>query len=143
MGVAVSYKEFDQNKFFTGRNTVIFCNKLIMNFNDFHVVSLGKELASSLIRYPECDRANIIISELDKILLRSKYERILIKDIDILFNPSYKLNVLKYFCNLGRKKIIIVFWNGKIKDDYIQYGEIGYRDYNKYLIKDYNAIFVK
>lgn len=143
MGEAISYKEFNQDKSLREKNTVIFCNKIIVNFDDYYIISLGKELASRLMRYPECKREKIVKTELDEILLNNKYERILIKDIDILFNPTYKLNVLKYLCNLGRKKIIIVLWNGKIKDDYIQYSQIDYKDYNKYLIKDYDAIFVK
>ena len=64
-------------------------------------------------------------------------------NIDILFNPDYKLDIIKYFVNLARTKQIIVQWCGIIENNYLMYSEQNYMDYVKYVIKDYNIACIK
>ena len=146
MGYEVKVREVDQIFNKNNNKAIIICTNYrnVENvFKDFNEISLGINLADKLIRYPRENRNHIILEELDNLLLKSKHKEIIVKDIDILFNPEYKFDVIKYFTNIARVKKIVVVWNGVITNEYLQYSENSYMDYKRYLIKNYDIICVK
>lgn len=146
MGIEVSIGELDEFiKIYTNR-PVIICDKhesIIQEYNTFNLISLGIELSDKLVRYKADERDDRVLDELDKILNKNTNKQLIIKDIDVLFNPNYKFDVLRYFCNLARIKQVIVLWNGDISNGILKYSESGYLDYKKYIIKNYDIICVK
>lgn len=146
MGIEVSIGELDEFiKIYTNR-PVIICDKheyIIQAYNTFDLISLGIELSDKLVRYKADERDDIVLDELDKILNKNTNKQLIIKDIDILFNPNYKFDVLRYFCNLARIKQVIVLWNGEVSNGILKYSESGYLDFKKYIIKNYDIICVK
>lgn len=146
MGSEVNIREVDKILGKDNNKAIILCTgyKQFENyFKDFNEISLGITLADRLMRYPIEKRSEILLRELDKLLLKSSHKDMLVKDIDILFNPEYKFDVLRYFTNLARVKNIVVVWSGIITNGYLQYSENGYLDYKRYLIKNYDIICVK
>lgn len=111
--------------------------------SEFEIISLGRVLSDKLIRYPKERRNSILIQEMDNILLNNNEIKLFIKDIDILFNPEYKLDVMRYFYGLSRVKKVVLEWNGILNNDYLQYAEVGYLDYKRYSINKYDIICVK
>ena len=146
MGYEVSVREIQKIFLENNHKTIILCTsyKNVENeLKGFYTISLGVLISDRLIRYPSEKRDEILLKEMDNLLLNCPNDKLLIKDIDILFNPEYKLDVLKYFANIARVKTVIVIWNGIIANGYLQYSENGYLDYKRYLIKNYDIICVK
>ena len=65
-----------------------------------------------------------------------------IKEFDVMFNPSYDLDVIKTLINLCRKKQFSVIWPGKYENGKLYYAEEGYKDYKVYNIEDYDITVV-
>ncbi|WP_270566900.1 BREX-3 system P-loop-containing protein BrxF [Clostridium beijerinckii] len=146
MGIEVSIGELDEFiKIYTDR-PVIICDKhesIIQEYNTFNLISLGIKLSDKLVRYKVDERDDRVLDELGKILNKNTNKQLIIKDVDILFNPNYKFDVLRYFCNLARIKQVIVLWNGEVSNGILKYSESGYLDFKKYIIKNYDIICVK
>lgn len=146
MGYVVGIREINEILIQQDNKVIILCTnyRSIQGiFKGFKIISLGVILSEKLLRYPIEIRNSILIQELDKLLLNTDENKLLIKDIDILFNPGYKIDVLKYFYSLAKVKKVVIQWNGIIKNDYLQYSEIGYLDYKRYSINKYDIICIK
>ena len=65
-----------------------------------------------------------------------------IKDIDVLFNPTYKTDVIKSLINVCRKKQFSVIWPGRYEDGKLYYAEEGYQDYKVYNIESYDITVI-
>ncbi len=146
MGYVIGVREFNELLIKDDNKVIILCGnyKSIKSaFIGFKIISLGAMLADKLIRYPIEIRNSILIKELDNILLNSNDNKLFIKNIDVLFNPDYKLDVLRYFYGLARAKKVVVEWNGRISNGYLQYSESDYLDYKRYSIDKYDIMCVK
>lgn len=146
MGIEVSIGELDEFIKIYTNSPIIICDKhesTIQAYNTFNLISLGIELSDKLVRYKADERDDRVLDELDTILNKNTNKQLIIKDIDILFNPNYKFDVLRYFCNLARIKQVIVLWNGEVSNGILKYSESGYLDFKKYIIKNYDIICVK
>lgn len=115
----------------------------IYNLKEIETVNLGLELSSALKEIQLDKRGNSVQKELDRILGNSNSSSLLVANIDILFNPSYKLNVLKYFINLARTKMVLVQWPGEMKGNVLQYSQINAADYVRYDLQDYGIACIK
>ena len=67
-------------------------------------------------------------------------ENPLIKDIDVMFNPTYAVDVLQVLINTYKRKQYSLIWPGTLKDECLIYAEEGYRDYKTYNISDYDIV---
>lgn len=65
-----------------------------------------------------------------------------IKDIDVLFNPAYKVDVMKMLSSAYKQKKFSLVWPGRYSDGKLIYSEEGYPDYRVYEIKDYDIMYV-
>ena len=65
-----------------------------------------------------------------------------IKDIDVLFNPAYIVDVMKMLSSAYKQKKFSLVWPGSYSDGKLIYSEEGYPDYRVYEIKDYDIICV-
>ena len=66
-----------------------------------------------------------------------------VRDIDVMFNPEYKIDVLKILISVRKRKKYYVIWPGRYEDGKLIYGEEGFPDYKVYNIADYDITFVK
>lgn len=115
-------------------------DKTMEIFHNYLNIQLGEQLSAKLIEYSMESRSYKVTYELDKIIRENENNNILINSINILFNPSYKLDVLKYVSNLARVKKVVVVWNGTYTKDKLIFSEPKYTDYREFNIKDYDII---
>lgn len=115
----------------------------IYKFEEITTVDLGLELSSILKEISIDKRYESVQKGLDKIFIDMNSNNLMVLNVDILFNPSYKLNVLKYFIKLARTKKVLVQWPGEIKGNVLQYSKINYTDYVKYDLQDYEIACIK
>jgi hypothetical protein len=88
-------------------------------------------------------RKHCLLKTLNQIILTVDAPLLIIMNIDILFNPDYKLNIIKYFMNIARNKMILVQSPGVLKGYVLQYSEVKYSDYVNYDLRDYEIAFIK
>jgi len=107
-------------------------------FSDFEEINIGESLAKELLEYSLDQRKKYVESSIEKIIAKKKSSKLLIKNIELIFNPNYKIDILKLFLNIERNKKIAIIWPGYKKDDELIYSETSYEDYIKYKISNYN-----
>lgn len=146
MGIVVSRKDFWETYKPDSKKVVIWCSatkKASEEFKDCSVINLGKELADKLRKLEVGERKFKLVDEMDKLISKRENDTIILDNLDLLFNPSYEIDILKYFGKKALNKNIIVIWSGKYEANRLIYAEEGYSDYKSYNIKDYDIICVK
>ena len=63
----------------------------------------------------------------------------IIKDIDVMFNPEYKVDVLKIMIVACKKKAFSIVWPGKYEDGKLFYAENGYPDFKVFNVEEYDV----
>lgn len=148
MGEIYTKYNFDLDLVKRNRTLVVICMKYdeflkYKEIKDLRIINLGLDLSLVLKEHPVESRNSKVIDELNNIFARAQTEHILVKNLDMLFNPEYKLNILKYFINLSRNRLIFLEWPGKLKNRELEYSEINYSDYQKYNIDNYKIALIK
>ena len=101
-----------------------------INESNYHILSVNSLLSKELIQYHQDERIEKVEDSFRSLI--KPYEYVLITDFEMLFDPRYKLNVLKLFCDIARFNKICVKWPGKYTDGNLTYAEIEDLDYHKY-----------
>ena len=87
----------------------------------FSFVCLGKEISQLLITEPQSQYAYMIVDWLSKQINEIENEPVLLKDIDILFDPSLGLDPLTLFKRTSKVKELIVLWPGELNNNNLSY----------------------
>ena len=103
--------------------------------------SVNKALAAELIKWKPTRRTMQLEKCFVKVL-ESLPELAIIKDIDVLFNPAYKVDVMKMLVSAYKQKHFSLVWPGSYADGKLTYSEEGYPDYRVYEINDYDIMYV-
>ena len=104
--------------------------------------SVSKELADGLLAC-RSNRRSMKLEQIFNTVLDRYPDDVTIKDIDVMFNPEYEVDVLKILVAARKRKRYSVVWPGRFEDGKLVYGEEGYLDYKVYKIEDYDITFVK
>lgn len=104
--------------------------------------SVSKELADGLLACKE-NRRSMKLEQIFNVVLDKYPDGVTIKDIDVMFNPDYKVDVLKILIATRKRKNYSVIWPGKFEDGKLIYGEEGYPDYKVFNIADYDITCVR
>ena len=104
--------------------------------------SISKELADELLAYKP-NRRSMKMEQIFNTVLDRYPDGVTIKDIDVMFNPEYKVDVLKILIAARKRKRYNVIWPGWLEDEKLIYGEEGYPDYKVYRIADYDITCVR
>lgn len=104
--------------------------------------SISKELADELLAYKP-DRRSMKMEQIFNTVLDRYPDGVTIKDIDVMFNPEYKVDVLKILIAARKRKRYNVIWPGWLEGEKLVYGEEGYPDYKVYRIADYDITCVR
>ena len=102
-----------------------------------NAVSLNKLLAEALIKLKPM-RRTMQIEKCFAEIIGELPEKVVIKDFDVLFNPDYKVDILKVMVNVCKTRPFSVVWPGKINGNKLMYAEEGYKDYKEYDVDDYD-----
>ena len=102
----------------------------------YQEISLNRDLAAKLMKLPIEQRSQSIMEKTREILGQN-HSGVIIRDFEILFDPSYHLDVLKMFCELARQFRIAVVWCGSFHENTLKFAEPGYSDYHSYHVDHY------
>lgn len=134
MGIVITSKQLQTS-------TDIYRFIVFVDHSNGNEISLSKRLAEKLVKIKPSRRT----IQLEKCLL-SVLEDIpdnsTIKDIDVLFNPEYKIDVLRLLIDANKKHPFKVLWAGNYEDGRLIYSEEGLADYKTYEINDYDIVCV-
>jgi hypothetical protein len=104
-------------------------------------ISINKKLSEALIKLKPTRRTmqmeKCLLSVLESIPTGST-----IKDIDVLFNPEYKIDVMRILIDANKKHPFKVLWSGTYENGCLIYSEEGLSDYKTYEINDYDIVCV-
>lgn len=137
MGVIVESKQVHSTHglfrflIYTNRN-----NKLLSES-----YSLNKPLAEELLKL----KPNRRTMQLEKCLIRvlqSLPEEPIIKDIDVMFNPAYEVDVMKVLISAYKQKPFTLVWPGIYEDGRLIYSTENYQDYKTFEINEYDIVCV-
>ena len=120
-------------------------NRLLVYFKAFQKMaeprSVSKELAEGLLACKE-NRRSMKLEQIFNSVLDRYPDGVTIKDIDVLFNPDDKGDVLKILIAARKRKRYCVIWPGRFEDGKLIYAEEGYPDYKVYEIANYDITCV-
>lgn len=103
--------------------------------------SVSKPLAEALLACKP-NRRSMKLEQIFNKVLDTLPDGVVIKDIDVMFNPDYKVDVLKILMASRKRKRYSVIWPGRCEDGKLIYGEEGFPDYKTYNIENYDITCV-
>ena len=103
--------------------------------------SVSKQLAEALLECKPNRRSMKMGQIVDSVLARYP-DGVIIKDIDVMFNPEYQIDVLKLLVDARKRKDYKVIWPGRYEDGQLIYGEEGYLDYKVFDVANYDITFI-
>lgn len=103
--------------------------------------SVSKQLAEALLECKPNRRSMKMGQIFDSVLARYP-DGVIIKDIDVMFNPEYQIDVLKLLVDARKRKDYKVIWPGRYEDGKLIYGEEGYLDYKVFDVVNYDITFI-
>lgn len=103
--------------------------------------SVSKPLAEALLAYKP-NRRSMKLEQIFNNVLDTLPDGVVIKDIDVMFNPDYKVDVLKILMASRKRKRYSVIWPGRCEEGKLIYGEEGFPDYKTYNIENYDITCV-
>ncbi|MDJ0306791.1 BREX-3 system P-loop-containing protein BrxF [Dehalobacter sp.] len=115
-------------------------NKIIDD-SHYYELSLNKLLAEALVKKDISDRPQSVTDEIMKIIA-SIHETVILTDYEMLFDPRYKMDVIRLFYEISRRAKILVKWCGTINDNRLEYATPAHKDFHTYNIQDYDIICV-
>ena len=106
----------------------------------YQTICLNLPLAKALISRITYESVSDITSVILDLMPDST--SVYLTDFEILFDPKYNLNVIKLFCEISRRKKLVVQWCGIFNGESLIFAEQGYEDYAKYKVSDYDIVCV-
>lgn len=104
-------------------------------------VSISKPLSEKLQEVSPRSRTMRLASCFQSLL--AKYpDNVVIKDIDVMFNPAYQVDVLKILTEARKSKPYSVIWPGRYENGTLYYSEQEYPDYKTYEVRNYDITCV-
>lgn len=138
MGTIIEFQQMD--------NEEAMCSRLLVymkaTWKMLEPKSVSKELADGLL-VCKPNRRSMKLEQIINTVLDKYPDGVTIKDIDVMFNPDYKVDVLKILIAARKRKKYSVIWPGRFEDGKLVYGEEGYSDYKVFSIADYDITCVR
>lgn len=104
-------------------------------------ISLNKAIAEELLKFKPNRRTMQLENCFNK-ALDALPDGVVIQDIDVMFNPDYKNDVLALLIAANKRKPFSLIWPGRIDGNRLVYSEEGYQDYRVFEIGNYDIVFV-
>jgi len=115
---------------------IIYC--MVDAATEAAAVSINLELAQRLVRLTP-KRRTMRLEACFVEVLNLLPDNVVIKDFDVMFNPEYKVDVLKIMVDACKRKQFSIIWPGKYEDGKLFYAEDGYPDFKSFRIEDYDV----
>lgn len=137
MGTIVEYRKMLHNQAIF--RLVIYCKATSEIATQ--AVAANKLIAAELIDLKP-NRRTMQLEKCFMKVLDSLPAQSIIKDIDVLFSPAYKVDVIKLLISACKQKEFSLIWPGIYTDGKLIYSEEGYPDYRVYEIQNYDIMCV-
>ncbi|MCJ7724160.1 MAG: BREX-3 system P-loop-containing protein BrxF, partial [Anaerolineales bacterium] len=104
-------------------------------------INLGLELSQRLLNLTERQRILHLSQVVEQIISKfSKETPVILDHIEVLFDPSLKVDPLRLLQGISRDRTLIAVWKGHITNVYLTYAIPEHPEYHKYPIQDLNFI---
>lgn len=133
----VDYIKLDQK---ITSSLVVFCNGPLIAQN-MNTIPIGQALSRSISEVRE-NRRTARIEQCFLQVVSSLDDGVVISDFDVMFNPQYRIDVLKILISAAKSKKFSVLWPGKFENGRLIYAEEGYIDYKFFDIDNYDVTCV-
>lgn len=110
-------------------------------FQEGSAYSMNEPMAKELLRLKE-NRRTMKLEKCFSRVLSSLPENPTIKDIDVMFNPAYEVDVIRVLVSAYKQKSFSLIWSGEYEDGKLIYSAEGFPDYKVYDINDYDIVCV-
>lgn len=104
-------------------------------------VSVNKSISEELLKLKPSRRTMQLEKCFSKVL-STLPDNIVIQDIDVMFNPDYKVDVLRLLIAVNKHKPFSLIWPGRIENGKLIYSEEIYPDYRVFDVKDYDVLVI-
>lgn len=136
MGTIIPARDFSKDNVSGLLKPIIYCCSF-EGITDT-AVSINLLLAEKLASCKPSRRTMRIESFLNQILSQFP-DGIVIKEFDVMFNPDYKVDVLKIMVDACKRKPFSIIWPGKCEDGRLFYAEDGYPDFKTFSVEEYDV----
>lgn len=137
MGTLIEYRNAPNRR--TASQLVVYCNS--RSETNGTVYSLNKPLAAELVQL-ESSRRTMRLGDCFQNVLNRLPDWPIVMDIDVMFNPNYKVDVMKILISSYKHKRYSLIWPGNYAEGKLTYGEENSLDYHVYKISDYDVVCV-
>jgi len=135
MGIKLARRRFLLNRQFNYTRPLVFCCQVDGATDE--AVSLNVPLAEQLARIEPDARSRRLEGCLVD-CLAGQPDDVVIGNFDILFNPTYQVDVVALLVSAYRRYRFDVLWPGTLVGNELVYAEEGYPDYRTYDINRYD-----
>lgn len=139
MGTAIQVRRYLRRRQASFARPLVFCCELDGITDD--AISMNVSIAKRLEAVSPSMRSMRLESCLVA-ALADLPEDVVIRDIDVLFNPSYEVDVVALLCSAYRKHRFDLIWPGRYEDNQLTYAEEGCSDYRAFDIDRYDITCV-
>lgn len=136
MGAIIKVQDITSNNIKGLLRPIIYCNPSAEMITS--AKPINEMLAELLIKY-KASRRTIQMEKCFNQILFNFPDEVIIKDFDVMFNPTYKVDVLKIMIAAYKKKPFSIIWPGKCDNGKLLYAEEGYSDYKIFIVEDYDV----
>jgi len=146
LGALIKSSQISKDMFEKFTIPIILCSftpriKRFIAEGKFEELGLNKSLAENLLKQEASIRPQFASEEAIKIITSSQVP-VLLTDYEMLFDPRYKIDVIRFFYELSRRVKIIVRWCGTIDNNHLLYATPAHEDFHSYDIENYDIICV-
>ena len=135
MGKIISLRDFSDCGAYGLLRPVIYC--CMCDAADAAVpinLPLAEKLAGCKL-----DKRTMRIEKFFNEILAELSDNAVIKDFDVMFNPEYKVDVLRIMTAACKNKPFSVLWPGRFEAGKLFYAEEGYADFKVFGVEDYDV----
>lgn len=135
MGVIIEFEKLQNNQ----ENMCMRLMVYLRNINQ--PISVSDEISKELLACKPSRRSMKLEQIFNNVIDRYP-DDVIIKDIDVMFNPEYQVDVLRILSEAHKRKRYSVIWPGRREEGKLVYGEEGFADYKVYEIEKYDITCV-
>ncbi|PWR17931.1 BREX-3 system P-loop-containing protein BrxF [Zavarzinia aquatilis] len=96
-------------------------------------LNIGVELGRRLTATPDSDRGFSLNESLREVTVNARNDvPLLLDNLEVLFEPSLKINPLNVIKLLAHSRPVIAAWPGEMRDDHLIYAGIGHPEHRDY-----------
>ena len=104
------------------------------------LINVNLELSRRMLELTERQRALQLPGLLSEIVNAAQADRILLDNIELLFDVLLKQDALRLLQGLSRNKTVVAAWSGSVDGEHIIYATPGHTEYKRYRVQDFVVI---